>query len=192
MFLANLQKNVSVFNVGEVSEWSNVPLSKSGRPQGLEGSNPSLSARLPSLNRMTDVFSKAKRSEVMSLIRSKNTKPELALRKLVSAALYPKGYRYRLHYEKLPGKPDIAFVSKRVAVFVDGSFWHGHRYKKGQTNLSRSYWLPKIKHNMERDKVINRALRKIGWRVVRVWEHDIRKNPKKALSAVMYALKGRL
>lgn len=137
---------------------------------------------------MPDVFSKAKRNEVMSRIRSKNTKPELALRKIVSATLYPKGYRYRLHYEKLPGKPDIAFVSKKVVVFVDGSFWHGHRYKKGQINLSRSYWLPKIKRNMERDKTINRMLRKIGWKVVRVWEHDVRKRPEKALKAVEQAL----
>lgn len=124
----------------------------------------------------------------MSLIRSKNTKPELAFRKLVSATLYPKGYRYRLHYEKLPGKPDLAFVSKKVAVFVDGSFWHGHRYKKGQTNLSRSYWLPKIKRNMERDKAINKQLRKIGWKVVRVWEHDVRKRPENTLEAVLQAL----
>ncbi len=124
----------------------------------------------------------------MSLIRSKNTKPELALRKLASAALYPRGYRYRLHYNKLPGKPDMAFVSNKVAVFVDGSFWHGHRYKKGQTNLSRSYWLPKIRRNMERDKVVNRKLRKIRWKVVRVWEHDVRKRPQKALDAIMRAL----
>ena len=139
---------------------------------------------------MVDVFSKAKRSEVMSLIRSTNTKPEIAFRKLISSTLYPKGYRYRLHYKKLPGKPDMVFVEKKVAVFVDGSFWHGHRLKKGQTNLSRRYWLPKIKRNMERDKLVNRRLRKMGWKVVRVWEHEIRKNPENARNAVMHALKG--
>ncbi len=137
---------------------------------------------------MADVFSKKKRSEVMSLIRSKNTKPEIALRKLVSAAAYPLGYRYRLHYKKLPGRPDIAFVSKKIALFVDGSFWHGYRLKNGQA-LPRKYWLPKIKRNMERDKEINRALRKMGWKVVRIWEHDLKKNPDKALKLVMRALK---
>jgi len=141
---------------------------------------------------MTDVFSKTKRSEVMSLIRSTNTKPEIAFRKLISSTLYPKGHRYRLHYKKLPGKPDVVFVKKKVAVFVDGSFWHGHRLKKGQTNLSRRYWLPKIKRNMERDKSVNRRLRKMGWKVVRVWEHDIRKRPERTLDAVVRALKGRL
>lgn len=137
---------------------------------------------------MTDVFSKAKRSEVMSLIRSTNTRPEIAFRKLISSLLYPLGYRYRLHYWKLPGKPDVVFVRKKVAIFVDGSFWHGHRLRKGQTNLSREYWLPKIKRNMLRDKSVNRKLRKMGWKVVRVWEHDVRKRPEKILGAVMRSL----
>lgn len=137
---------------------------------------------------MPDVFSKSKRHEVMSLIKSTNTKLEIAFRKLVSPILYSRGYRYRFHYKKLPGKPDMVFVSKKVAIFVDGSFWHGHRFKRGQTNLSRSYWLPKIKRNMERDKAVNRKLKKMRWKVVRVWEHDVRKNPKKIINAVTRAL----
>ncbi|HEY4526896.1 MAG TPA: very short patch repair endonuclease [Candidatus Paceibacterota bacterium] len=136
---------------------------------------------------MADVFSKKKRSEIMALIRSKNTKPEIALRKLVSATAYPLGYRYQLHYKKLPGKPDIVFVSKKVAVFVDGSFWHGHRLKNGQA-LPRKYWLPKIKRNMERDKEVNLELKKMGWKVIRVWEHDLKKNQKKTLDTIMRIL----
>ena len=84
----------------------------------------------------------------------------------------------------------MVFVKNKVAVFVDGSFWHGHRFKKGQTSLSRDYWLPKIKRNMQRDKSVNRRLRKMGWKVVRVWEHDIPKSPEKVLNAVLRALKG--
>jgi DNA mismatch endonuclease (patch repair protein) len=136
---------------------------------------------------MADVFSKKKRSEAMSLIRSKNTKPEIALRKLLSSALYPKGYRYRLHYAKLPGKPDVAFVSKKVVAFVDGSFWHGYRMKKGQ-RLSKKYWRPKIENNMKRDARVNARLRKSGWKVLRIWEHDLKKNPDRVLGRIKRAL----
>lgn len=139
---------------------------------------------------MADVFSKKKRSKIMSLIRSKNTKPELALRKFISAALYPKGYRYRLHYEKLPGKPDIAFVSKKVVVFVDGSFWHGYKLKNGQ-EVPKRYRLAKIESNMRRDKKVNRKLRASDWKVVRIWEHDITKRPWRVLERVERALKVR-
>ena len=114
----------------------------------------SIFARIAS---MADVFSKKKRSEIMALIRSKNT------------------------------KPDIVFVSKKVAVFVDGSFWHGHRLKNGQA-LPRKYWLPKIKRNMERDKEVNLELKKMGWKVIRVWEHDLKKNQKKTLDTIMRIL----
>lgn len=137
---------------------------------------------------MADIFSKKKRSQVMSLIRATNTKPELALRKLVSAALYPLGYRYRLHYKKLPGKPDVAFVSKKVAVFVDGAFWHGYKFRKGETNLSQEYWLPKIKKNMRRDKEVNRRIRRMGWKIVRVWDHDLKKRPEESLDKIRRAL----
>src|ERR1039458_8764852 len=101
-----------------------------------------------------DIFSKKKRSEIMSLIRSTNTKPEIAFRRLVSSTTYPLGYRYRLHYKGLPGKPDVVFVAKKVAFFVDGAFWHGYKLKQGQ-KLPRKYWLPKIKRNMQRDKEVN-------------------------------------
>lgn len=123
----------------------------------------------------------------MSLIRSKNTKPEVALRKLICAALYPKGYRYRLHYRKLPGCPDVVFVSRRVAVFMDGSFWHGYDLRNGK-KLPKKYWLPKIKRNMQRDQQVNRKLRRLGWKVVRVWEHDVRKRPDYVVARVLATL----
>ena len=138
---------------------------------------------------MVDIFSKKKRSEIMSLIRSKNTKPEIALRKLVSAALYKKGYRYRIHYRKLPGRPDIVFVSKKVAVFVDGAFWHGYQFEKRSKKLPKKYWVPKIEENMRRDRRNNAKLKKLGWKVVRIWEHDVKKKPVRSVERIIAALK---
>ena len=138
---------------------------------------------------MADIFSKERRSEIMSLIRSKNTKPEIALRKLVSAALYPSGYRYRIHYRKLPGRPDIVFVSKKVAVFMDGAFWHGYQFKKRRKKLPKKYWVPKIEENMRRDRRNNAKLKKLGWKVVRIWEHDVKKKPIKVVERIIAALK---
>jgi DNA mismatch endonuclease (patch repair protein) len=138
---------------------------------------------------MADVFSKQKRSEIMSLIRSKNTKPEIALRKLVSAAFYPKGYRYRIHYKKLKGRPDIAFVSLKVAVFMDGAFWHGYQFEKRKKKLPKKYWVPKIEENMRRDRRTNARLKKLGWKVVRVWGHDVKKKPDRVIERIAAALK---
>ncbi len=125
----------------------------------------------------------------MSLIKSTNTKPETAFRKLLSSVVYSRGYRYRLHYKRLPGKPDVVFVSRKIAIFVDGSFWHGYKLKKRAHKLSKEYWLPKIERNVMRDKKINRQLRSKGWKVLRIWEHELKKNPEKALDKVKLALK---
>jgi len=140
---------------------------------------------------MADVFTKKKRSEVMSLIRSKNTKPEIALRKLVSAAFYPKGHRYRIHYKKVIGNPDIVFVKQKLAIFVDGTFWHGYRFKERSGKLPKKYWLPKIKANILRDKKVNADLKKLGWKVIRVWDHDVKKKPEQILNSISAALRGK-
>lgn len=137
---------------------------------------------------MADIFSKEKRSEIMSLIKSKNTKPELALRKIVSSKFYPQGYRYKIHYRKAKGTPDIAFVSKKIAVFVDGDFWHGYKFSKRKHKLSKEYWLPKIKTNMKRDRKVNRELKKQGWKVVRFWEHQVKKDPEFVVRSIREAL----
>ncbi|MET0084739.1 MAG: very short patch repair endonuclease [Sedimenticola sp.] len=108
------------------------------------------------------------RSRCMSKIKGKDTKPELLLRK----ALWKKGLRYRIHY-KLPGRPDIAFVGKRLAIFVDGCFWHGCP-EHGVSPKSRSeFWKKKLERNRERDKEVNEALAEDGWLVMRFWEHEI-------------------
>lgn len=137
---------------------------------------------------MTDIFSKEKRSEVMSLVRGRDTKPELALRRILSASLYPAGYRYRLHPKSVPGKPDVAFMSQRVAVFVDGAFWHGYDFANMGKKLPKKFWFPKIQRNMERDREINRKLLKAGWKVIRIWDHVLKKNPKRTLARIVSAL----
>ncbi len=115
----------------------------------------------------------------MSLIRSKNTKPELVFFRLLSVAFHSKGYRYRKHYNSLPGRPDAVFVSRKIALFVDGDFWHGYRFDLATTRLAEGYWRDKIVRNMQRDRSVNRKLKKAGWTVMRFWEHDVKKHPEK-------------
>ncbi len=121
---------------------------------------------------MPDVFSAAKRSEVMARIRAKNTKPELAVRR----ALHALGYRFRLHDHSLPGRPDIVMRKHATIVQVQGCFWHGHRCLKGRMPAdNRAYWAPKLAGNKARDRRNARRLRALGWRVVTIWECDVRR-----------------
>jgi DNA mismatch endonuclease (patch repair protein) len=116
---------------------------------------------------MPDVFSPAKRSDVMSRIRSSDTKPEVALRR----GLHRLGYRFRLHDRLLPGRPDIVLPKYRTVVQVRGCFWHGHTCHDGHLPKSRhDYWIPKLAGNARRDHRNDRALRRLGWKVVVVWE----------------------
>ncbi len=137
---------------------------------------------------MADVFSKKKRSEIMSKIRSKNTLLETSFCKLVSKKLYPLGYRYKRNYVRLLGKPDIAFTKNKVAVFLDGDFWHGYNFKKTSGRLPKKYWLGKIEKNIVRDKKVNKELKKKGWQVIRLWEHEIKKDSEKALNKIIKKL----
>ena len=114
-------------------------------------------------------------SKIMSAVKSKDTKPE----KILAKALWEKGLRYRKHY-KIDGKPDLVFIKKRLAIFVDGDFWHGNNWKiRGLKNLKHElegyseYWREKIVNNIKRDKNVNAKLKKEGWRVLRFWESDI-------------------
>jgi len=119
-----------------------------------------------------DVFSKKKRSEVMSLIRSKNTKPELYVRSF----LHKKGYRFRLHQNNLPGKPDIVLKRHKVVINVNGCFWHQHNCGKSNIPKSnRKFWLNKFKNNKKRDRLNTLKLRKLGWKVYKIWECKVNK-----------------
>ena len=117
-----------------------------------------------------DTRTPEQRRRIMQAVKSKNTTPELSVRRL----LHRMGYRYRLHRDDLPGKPDIAFVSRRRAIFVHGCFWHGHGCRKGRPPKSRlDYWLPKLRVNIARDRTKVEQLEVIGWRVLTVWQCDL-------------------
>ena len=108
------------------------------------------------------------RSRVMRAVKSRDTGPEMLTRRIIHAM----GYRYRLHRKDLPGKPDLVFPSRKKAIFVHGCFWHGHTCARGarMPKSNRAYWKSKISRNRERDKESEEALREDGWRVLTVWE----------------------
>ena len=130
-----------------------------------------------------DIWNKEKRSECMSRIRSKNTKPELALRK----ALFARGFRYRVNDKKLLGKPDIVLPKCKTVIFIHGCFWHGHEDCKyayiPKTNTK--FWIDKITSNAERDKVNAEKLTALGWNVLAVWECEIRHTHKQNLTPLI-------
>lgn len=132
---------------------------------------------------LMDIWNKEKRSECMSRIRSKNTKPELALRK----ALFARGFRYRVNDKKLPGKPDIVLPKYKTVIFIHGCFWHGHAGCKyaytPKTNTK--FWIDKIISNAERDKVNAERLTVLGWNVLTVWECEIRHTHKQNLTPLI-------
>lgn len=111
------------------------------------------------------------RSKIMSHIHSVETKPEIKLRK----ALWKRGVRYRKNFHKLPGSPDIAITQNKIAIFVDGEFWHGYHWgeKKGKLKRNRKYWIKKIERNMERDKQNNKDLKNMDWTVIRFWSNMV-------------------
>jgi DNA mismatch endonuclease (patch repair protein) len=117
-----------------------------------------------------DTISPERRSENMRRIRGKDTKPEL----LVRGALFAMGYRYRLHSDKLPGKPDLVFAKRRKIIFVHGCFWHNHSHiscKIARFPKSNSgYWADKLRRNVERDALRCAELRRLGWKMLVIWE----------------------
>ena len=117
---------------------------------------------------MTDVYNKETRSYVMSRVRSKDTKPELIVRKY----LFSQGFRYRLHVKELPGKPDIVLPKYKTVIFVNGCFWHGHN-KCERSKLPQSkyeYWNDKVRRNKEKDRHVQLKLKKMGYNVIVIWE----------------------
>ncbi|MBU3896901.1 MAG: very short patch repair endonuclease [Nanoarchaeota archaeon] len=117
---------------------------------------------------MTDVHTRAQRSYNMSRIKSSKTKPELSIKKLMKRL----GFSYQP--KGIYGRPDYASKSYNIALFIDGCFWHKcpKHYRAPKSN--RLYWLPKIARNVKRDRKVNCILRKKGWKVIRIWEHDLK------------------
>jgi len=122
---------------------------------------------------MPDVLTPEQRHRNMAAIRSKDTKPELIVRSLV----HRMGYRYRLHRNDLPGRPDLVFPGLRKVIFVHGCFWHMHRCKNGQVtpHTNAYFWRKKRESNVRRDQFVRHQLTRSGWRVMTVWECQIRK-----------------
>lgn len=122
---------------------------------------------------MADTHSKEARSYNMSRIRSKDTNPEMIVRKF----LHKNGFRYRLHVKNMPGKPDIVLRKYKTVILIHGCFWHGHegcRYFVAPKS-NRSYWLPKIEKNINRDIEHEKKLRSKGWEMIKIWECELKK-----------------
>jgi len=134
---------------------------------------------------MTDIFSPEKRSWVMSRIRGRNTKIDLAMKKLLT--------KNRIKFEMYPkifGNPDFIIKRKKIALFCDGDFWHGYRYHE-RKKPAKKFWRDKIQRNMARDAQVSRRLRREGWSVLRFWEHDIERNPEKCTRKILRKTRSR-
>jgi DNA mismatch endonuclease (patch repair protein) len=135
---------------------------------------------------MPDRLTPGQRSWNMSRISGMNTKIELVVRKCA----YRRGLRYLTHVMKLPGRPDMVFPGARLIVFIDGDFWHGWRFPSWSTRLS-SFWEQKIQRNRDRDRKNFRKLRRAGWSVIRIWEHQVKKDPEQCVDRIVRLLKSK-
>ena len=117
----------------------------------------------------------------MRAVKSRDTTPEIAVRKLVHGM----GYRYRLYRENLPGKPDLVFAGRKKVVFVHGCFWHRHNCARGARTpkSNQDYWIPKLDRNQQRDRQVRSQLRRLGWKSLVIWECQT-KNPKKLANRI--------
>jgi DNA mismatch endonuclease (patch repair protein) len=132
---------------------------------------------------MVDNLTPEQRSHCMSRVRSKNT----ALEKRVISALRKRGLRFKRYAKDLPGKPDIFFTRHKLAVFIDGDFWHGHRFPLWSRRMS-PFWRRKIEKNRQRDKRNFAKLRRMGWKVVRIWQHQIKKDVDSCIGRILLTL----
>ena len=133
-----------------------------------------------------DIWTKEKRSRVMSNIRGKDTKPEIVLR----SALFRRGYRFRIHQKNLLGKPDIVFPKFKTIIFIHGCFWHYHKKcREGRIPSSNSeYWEEKLKKNRKRDKLVISKLKALGWRTIIIWECEVEKQLGKTINRIVRSL----
>ena len=120
----------------------------------------------------------------MSRIKGKDTGPETRVR----SELHKRGFRFRKHLKELPGKPDIVFTKARVAVFIDGDFWHGYKFPTWEHKIS-DFWKTKISKNRERDAENHRRLREMGWTVIRLWQHDLERAFEESIERIVSALR---
>ncbi len=121
---------------------------------------------------MTDTVSKQQRSEIMSKVRSRDSKIEVDFRK----AIWKAGLRYRKNSTKYFGKPDLVLKKYKTVIFIDSCFWHGCKKHCRMPSTNKKYWTGKIERNKTRDKKVNRYYKKKTWKVIRIWEHELMKN----------------
>lgn len=143
---------------------------------------------------MTDILSPQQRHKAMAAVRSKDTKPELIVRR----GLWKRGFRYRLNHRRLPGHPDIVLRKYRTCIFVNGCFWHGHKVDMEAPESSkcckipksnREFWLSKILRNKERDRDEQQTLAKMGWHSITVWECELKQiKREKTLDSIAFTL----
>ena len=139
--------------------------------------------KVPRFEESEGFYTTKERSRAMSKVKSKNSKAELLLRK----ALWKKNIRFRLHKKGLLGCPDILIAKYKLIIFVDGDFWHGYKWEEKRTKLKANigFWIPKIEHNIQRDKMVNENLCKLGYNVMRFWEHEIKKDVTPCVNQVL-------
>ena len=132
---------------------------------------------------MPDNLTAKQRSYCMSQIKGKDTSIEMRVR----SELHKRGYRFRKHIKDLPGKPDVVFTKAKVAIFIDGDFWHGYRFTTWDHKVSE-FWKKKIKKNRERDKRNHRKLKNMGWTVIRIWQHELLENFDNCIERIVITL----
>ena len=144
---------------------------------------------VPRFEESAGFYTSKQRSYNMSRIKGKNSKPEMILRK----ALWSKNIRFRLHDKSLPGRPDIVIKKYKLAIFVDGEFWHGYDWKTNRERIksNRLFWIPKIERNMQKDERVNRVLRDMGYTVFRFWSQDVLKKLPTVLNQIELFLETR-
>lgn len=135
---------------------------------------------------MSDILTPSQRHAVMSRNKSKGTSPELIIRKLISS----QKYRYSSYRKDLPGCPDVVFPKRKKVIFINGCFWHRHTCKKGRSMPAtrKKFWQQKFKRTIERDKRNKNELKKLGWKILVIWECQI-KNPRKVIAKISNFLK---
>ena len=130
---------------------------------------------------MADIFSKKKRSEIMSKVRCKDSKIEIEFRKKIWNA----GFRYRKNAKNYFGKPDMVLPKYKTVIFVDSCFWHGCKKHGSMPQTRKTFWEAKIERNKERDKEVNKYYKKNGWKNFRIWEHDEKSNLSKSVGKII-------
>lgn len=142
--------------------------------------------KVPRFNEASGFYTTPERSKIMGKIRGKNTKPEIAFRK----ALYAQGYRYRIDYKQLIGKPDIVLNKYKTVIFIDGEYWHAHNWeeRKPKIKTNREFWIAKFERNQQRDSEVNTELSRLGYKVFRFWETEVKKELDRCLNEVIHYL----